>query len=134
MRIYIAGPYTKGDTAQNVHDAISAGDYVARLGHTPFIPHLTHFWHMIIPHTYDFWMAQDEKWLEVCEGFLRLDGESAGADKEENRARELGLTIYKYAFEIPPVDRDHISCDWNTSEEDEAWKYLGEKAKRENTG
>jgi hypothetical protein len=28
MRIYIAGPYSKGDIAQNVRNAIYAGSYV----------------------------------------------------------------------------------------------------------
>ena len=55
MKIYIAGPYTKGDVAQNVRNAIHAGNLAAHFGHTPFIPHLTHFWHMLCPNEYEFW-------------------------------------------------------------------------------
>ena len=104
MKIYIAGPYSKGDVAVNVREAIYAGDYVSRLGHVPFIPHLTHFWHMLIPHDYEFWMAQDDAWLECCDAMLRLKGESAGADREEARARGLFLPIYYSVFDIPKAN------------------------------
>jgi hypothetical protein len=101
MKIYIAGAYSKGDVAQNVRDAIQAGDYVSRFGHFPFIPHLSHFWHMLAPHEYEFWMKQDEVWLRQCDAVLRIDGESAGADKEVEIAKEIGLPIYHSVFEIP---------------------------------
>lgn len=103
MKIYIAGPYSKGDVARNVRLAISEADYVARLGHVPFIPHLTHFWHFLFPHEYEFWLEQDIEWLRVCDALLRLDGESPGADKEVAEAKRLGLEIYYSVFDIPPV-------------------------------
>jgi len=87
--------------AQNVREAISAGDYVSRFGHTPFIPHLTHFWHMIYPREYEFWLAQDMEWLRQCEALLRLPGESSGADKEVEWAKNHGLPIYYSVFEVP---------------------------------
>ena len=46
MKIYIAGPYTKGDPQKNVDNAIFFGDWIASFGHTVFIPHLTHYWHL----------------------------------------------------------------------------------------
>ncbi|MBI5933275.1 MAG: DUF1937 family protein [Chloroflexi bacterium] len=101
MKIYIAGPYTKGDVAQNVKRAISDGDYVARLGHVPFIPHLTHFWHMHHPHEYQFWIEQDLEWLKACDAILRLPGESAGADHEVEVAQQMGMTVYYSVFDIP---------------------------------
>lgn len=101
MRIYIAGPYSKGDVALNVKAAIYAGDYVARLGHIPFIPHLTHFWHLIISHEYEFWMKQDLYWLEMCDALLRLDGESSGADREVENAKFCGMKIYYSIYDIP---------------------------------
>lgn len=103
MKIYIAGPYTSGDTAKNVRIAIYEGDYVSRLGHIPFIPHLTHFWHFLIPHDYEFWMYQDEQWLLSCDAILRLKGESAGADREVAKAIELGLPVYNSVFDVPKV-------------------------------
>lgn len=101
MRIYVAGAYTKGDVAVNVRDAIEVGNNLRALGHTPFIPHLTHFWHLIIPHEIDYWYKYDLEWLEVCEAVFRIAGESAGADKEVERARELGLPVYTSFGDIP---------------------------------
>jgi|GEM_PF-825467 len=101
MKIYVAGAYSKGDVAENVRTAIHEGDYVARLGHVPFIPHLTHFWHMLIPHDYEFWMSQDEQWLLSCDAILRLKGESAGADREVETAKKLGLPVYTSVFDVP---------------------------------
>jgi hypothetical protein len=41
-RIYVAGPYTKGD-AVNVRNAYMAVNKLADLGFAPFVPHATHF-------------------------------------------------------------------------------------------
>jgi hypothetical protein len=101
MRIYIAGPYTAPDPETNTRNAIAAGDKVAALGHTVFIPHLTHFWHCQIPHDYEFWMKQDFEWLKCCDGLLRLPGVSSGADREVTRAHELGKFVYFLIDEIP---------------------------------
>ncbi len=104
QKIYIAGPYTKGDVADNVRVAVFQGNYAALLGHYPFIPHLSHFWHFLQPHGYEFWIGQDMAWLELCDAILTIPGESSGADKEVERAKELGLIIYKSVFDIPKVD------------------------------
>lgn len=102
MKIYVAGPYTKGDVAMNVKYAIHEGDYLAGLGHFPFIPHLSHFWHLVAPHEdINFWYEQDNEWLKVCDAILRLKGESVGADAEVALARELGLIVYDSVFDVP---------------------------------
>ena len=93
-KVYIAGPYTKGDVAQNVRVAILVGDRLAKAGYAPFIPHLTHFWHLLCPHDWAFWLEQDCHWLEACDCVLRLLGESIGADLEVRRARALGIPVY----------------------------------------
>ena len=93
-KVYIAGPYTKDDVAQNVRKAVLAGDRLAQAGYVPFIPHLTHFWHLLCPHLWAFWMIQDMQWLEACDCVLRLPGESVGADREVERAQELGIPVY----------------------------------------
>lgn len=101
MKIYVAGPYSKGDVAVNVREAILAGDGLRALGHTPFIPHLTHLWHMVRPHEIDFWYKYDLEWLELCDAVFRLPGESTGADREVARALELGLPVFYSYLEIP---------------------------------
>ena len=94
MRIFIAGPYSKGDVVVNVQNAIHAANKLLALGHTPFIPHLTHFWHLITPKPYEEWVEIDKAWLYVCDALLRLPGESPGADNELEIAKCLNLTIY----------------------------------------
>ena len=100
MFIYVAGPYTKGDVAVNVKNAIIAGNNLRSLGHTPLIPHLTHFWHLVQEHGIDYGYRYDMEWLEKCDALFRLPGESTGADAEEARARELGMPVYHTYGEV----------------------------------
>ena len=97
LRVYIAGPYTKGDVAVNVRNAILAGDRVLALGAVPFIPHLTHFWHLVAPKDYEQWMAIDFEWLKVCQVCWRIPGESAGADREVAHALQWGSPLVVYS-------------------------------------
>lgn len=94
IRVYVAGPYTRGDVAVNVREAIKAGTALLAMGYTPFIPHLTHFWHLVDPHPYETWLAVDLEWLRVCDCVLRLPGESSGADKECAEAERLDLPVF----------------------------------------
>lgn len=98
MKVYIAGPYTKGDVGQNVKTAIDCADELCKLGYTPFIPHLAHFWHLISPKPVEFWCEYDLLWLDYCDALLRLPGESAGADKEVEVACKWGIPVY-YSLE-----------------------------------
>ena len=94
MRVYVAGPYTKGDTALNVRRAIGVGDELMDAGHFPFVPHLSHFQHMLCPRPYEDWMANDLVWLPQCEALVRLRGESPGADREVKMANDLKIPVY----------------------------------------
>ena len=104
MRIYVAGPYTKGDVAVNVSNAILAATELLELGHTPFLPHLCHFWHLVSPQEYEVWTKWDIVWLAQCEAVLRLPGESSGADHEVDMARlNIDIPVYYSVEEIPDV-------------------------------
>jgi hypothetical protein len=94
LRVYIAGPYT-GDVAANVRAAIDAADAVLSLGHVPFVPHLTHFWHLIHPRPWAEWMALDSAWVEQCQAVLRLPGPSVGADIECALAERLRIPVFR---------------------------------------
>lgn len=98
--VYVAGPYTKGDVVMNVRAAIEAGDKLRRFDYAPFIPHLTHFWHLVTPHEIDFWYAYDMQWLEKCDCVVRLPGASSGADKEVARARGLDIPVHEVEGEF----------------------------------
>jgi hypothetical protein len=94
MRVYIAGPYTKGDVVMNVQKIIRVAEKLIKFGHIPFVPHLTHLWHLINPHSYRFWLEYDSKWLPICDALLRVPGESSGADEEVGLAKGLGIPVY----------------------------------------
>ena len=101
MIIYIAGPYSNGDVAQNVHNAIAYAETIIEKGHTPYIPHLTHFWHLIFPRPYKFWLDYDSQFLPKCDCVYRIAGRSEGADKEVNQAMDLGMPVYFRMEDIP---------------------------------
>lgn len=94
IRVYVAGPYTKGDVAINVREAILAATELSDAGLVPFVPHLTHFWHTVVPRPYEDWLRLDMEWLRLCDFVLRLPGDSNGADKEVAEARRLGVPVY----------------------------------------
>lgn len=99
-RVYVAGPYTKGDVAVNVRNAIMAANRLADCGFAPFVPHLLHFWHMVCPRPYEFWCDLDNQFLPFCDALFRLPGESSGSDKEEELARSLGIPVFTTYWEI----------------------------------
>jgi len=98
MKIYVAGPYSRSeqfpDMALNVRRAIEAGDRLLRMGHAPFIPHLTHFWHMVCPQDYEGWLEYDRVWLLSCDALFRLPGDSPGADREVLWATEAKISVF----------------------------------------
>lgn len=94
MRVYIAGPITKGERTENVRNAILAGEQVRRAGHAPYVPHLDFLWGLLVPVAYPDWLALDHEWLKVCDALIRIPGESPGADKEVEWAMAQGIPVY----------------------------------------
>jgi hypothetical protein len=94
MLVYVAGPYSKGDQVENVRIAVQAGEELIKSGYTPLIPHLSHLWHLISPHPYEFWIDLDSHYLLRCDAVLRLPRESAGADKEVELAKSKWIPVY----------------------------------------
>lgn len=100
MYIYIAGPYTKGDTVMHIRTAMEIADELISMGHVPFIPHMTFAWHMVSPRPVEFWYEYDLKWLEKCDAVYRFDGESTGADREVQFAKELDIPVFYSLSEL----------------------------------
>lgn len=101
MRVYVAGPYSKGDQVLNVRAAIEAADRLAAAGHSPYVPHLTMLWHLVSPRPYSWWLALDLEWLAVCDAVVRLPGDSAGADGETAEADRLGIPVFNRVEHVP---------------------------------
>ncbi len=99
-KIYIAGPYTKGDVAINVRKAFEMANELADLGFAPFVPHSTHFWHMLFPRPYEFWLKLDNEFLPCCDALIRISGESNGADKEVELAKDYNIPVFHSKQEL----------------------------------
>lgn len=66
IAVYIVSPYSKGDLAQNVRQSLQTAERLIDCGFLPFTPLLSHFWHIISPHDYAYWMLLDIEWLKRC--------------------------------------------------------------------
>ena len=99
--VYVASPYTLGDVGENVRANIDAAEKLANADYVPFVPLLSHFWHMIHWHDYQFWIDQTMAWLEKCDAVVRLPGISQGADAEVERAKELGIPVFSLEGLLP---------------------------------
>lgn len=117
-RVYVAGPYT-GDEEANTKRAIRAGNKIAEMGYTPFIPHLSHYWDTHLKedveghdgHGYAFWMAQCIEWLKACDYLVRLPGDSEGATREEEAAEKFGIPVFDYYdFVNLAVSQSNLFC------------------------
>jgi hypothetical protein len=91
--VYVAGPYTKPDPIDNTRTALGVADALLPYGFIPLVPHLTAFWHLYSKKPYEKWMEIDQGYLAVCDALYRFPGESPGADREEEYAREHGIPV-----------------------------------------
>lgn len=121
--VYVAGPIGGGggdDLVGNVSRAQAAGLALVRAGLSAHVPHSCTFWGnklrvynlylgpperyeygtAFVPETefegagYEDWLAVDLTVLARCDVLLRLDGESAGADREAAHARACGIPVF----------------------------------------
>lgn len=103
-RVYVAGPYSRGDQVANIHDAIVVGEVLWQRGYVPFIPHITLPWHLLYPKSWDDWLEFCLCWVETCDVLLRMDGESPGADHEVQFARSRGIPV---VFSLQELSSQH---------------------------
>ena len=94
--VYVAGPYSQGDPAENVAAAVHFASMLMDRGWAwPLVPHLTHLWHLIAPRPYQDWIHLDLALLARCDGLVRLPvGASAGADAEVAWCDEHGVPVH----------------------------------------
>lgn len=98
--VYVAGPYTKPDPAINTRNAVLVADELRENGLIPFVPHLTHLWHLISPADYEVWLKYDFEWIGKCDALLRMPGESSGADREIGVATALNIPVFYSVKEL----------------------------------
>ncbi len=100
LRVYISGPYSKGDTVANIREACLAAARVINAGHLAYVPHTSMLLHLLEPRPYADWLAHDLGWLAACDVVLRLPGESPGADVECRMAERMGIPVVRSAEEL----------------------------------
>jgi len=93
IMVYVASPYTLGDTGENVRAQLETGDKLMDMGYCPILPLLTHFQHIHKPRPYCDWMAIDVEKIRRCDVLLRLPGQSKGADDEVECATKLKIPV-----------------------------------------
>lgn len=120
LRVYIAGPISKGDLAHNVNQGTAAFVALAKAGLAPWCPHWSvyakpcawmHFGDGVRVEcvatvegspdmTHADWMGIDLPWVAVAHAVLRLPGESAGADAEVRVAQEYGVPVFHSVADV----------------------------------
>ncbi len=99
--LYVAAPFTNGDSDENTHLAIRVADIIYReTEYLPFIPHLNKLWHLVCPHEPRFWYNYDLEVLAHCDAIVRLPGLSPGADREMEMAEEINKEIVNF-YDLP---------------------------------
>lgn len=93
--IYVSGPITRGNFIQNIRNGIHTGNELRLLGYLPFIPHLSALWELVATPCpgYEDMMDYDLEMVRRCDLVLRMPGDSPGADREVDLARELGIPV-----------------------------------------
>ncbi len=123
FRVYIAGPITKGNLADNVNQATGAFVSLAKAGFSPLCPHWSVYAKECRPRKsaspdgmvmgerddecvgigtrngndemqHADWIGADLPWVEVSHAVLRLPGESTGADEEVFHAVKCGIPVF----------------------------------------
>ncbi len=92
--VYIAGPMTVGPREENLTKAIEVSEKVWGQWYAPFVPHMSFFYNDIHPHTWDEWLDYDETIIKSCCALIRVEGESKGADREVEFARQEGIPVF----------------------------------------
>lgn len=106
--IYLAAPYSRGDSAINVRCQHDIFDELMDYTHlfVCFAPLLTHYQHVFFPRHYEQWLEYDFQIIRNCDAILRCPAvftsshldyyqyESPGADRECKLASELGIPVF----------------------------------------
>ena len=102
LRVYIAGPISKGNKEHNYNQAVKAFYDLMDAGIAAYCPHLLMPAHAKIYGTvsgresgwHERFMANDLEWVKASNMLLRLRGESEGADEEVAYARGMDIPVF----------------------------------------
>jgi hypothetical protein len=97
--VYVASPYTNSSRAiqeTNLVIGMNACEEIWKSGRfIPYFTLLTHYYNKNhYSHEYEEWMEYCFQILSRCDVLLRLPGESSGADREVEFAKQNNIPIY----------------------------------------
>lgn len=105
LRVYVAGPISKGDVFENVTNGIRWGRKMLEDGLAPYVPHLDAYLTLnaaapppVEGEESPLWrslLEWDLEWVAASEAVFRIHGESKGADLECRMAEELGIPVFR---------------------------------------
>ena len=98
--VFISGPYSGINVEQNLDNVKEVASKLIDLGFAPIIPHFYHYIDMKYNKPYDIWLECALELLERADIMFRLPGNSSGADKEEELANTLNMTVYHSMEEL----------------------------------
>src|ERR1051326_8071478 len=109
LKVYVAGPISKGDVFENGVAGVRWGRRMLQDGLAPYVPHLDAYMTLSAggapPEAnsgdYTLWnslLEWDLEYVASSDAVFRIDGESRGADLECKVARELGIPVFHERF------------------------------------
>lgn len=98
--VYIASPYSKGNTARNVRSQMDTFDILLPMGVVPIAPLWSHFQDIVNPLRYSEWLKYDLEIVKRCDAVLRQGGDSRGADREVRAFRKAGKPVFRNFDEV----------------------------------
>ncbi len=100
-RVYVAGPISLGDLADNIARAAEVGLTLTRAGYAALVPHLTCYMGGPVPSVLpagtcvEDWYESSLAWVACADAVLRLPGISVGADMEEAKAHDCNVPVFR---------------------------------------
>jgi len=97
--VYLAGPITKGNQFNNVHNAIVAAKRLRDAGFAVLVPHRCALDEIVLgEQDYEKWMEEDFEYIRRSDVLVRLPGVSSGSDREVAFAYEQDKLMF-----LPPL-------------------------------
>lgn len=91
--VYVAGPMSLGDLMDNVAYGMKVGKRMVVDGFAPYVPMLDAFMHFP-DGSYEMLLEWDFAWIARSDALYRLNGASAGADREVEFAGKQGIPVF----------------------------------------
>lgn len=102
--VYIASPYSKGDSAMNAHFQCKIFDQLLEDGKVlPVAPLWSHFQHILFPRKYQDWIDYDQAMISLYDCCLRLKAVLPDVEYSENKSLGADSEVEEFKRQNKPV-------------------------------